>query len=82
MPQSPKRDSAISGFAMGYAWQNPELAIAWAQDIQDPSLRQTSLTRAGQAFFRRDPENARAWLETSGLPADAQQQISNPNNRR
>ena len=82
MPQSPKRDSAISGFAMGYAWQNPELAIAWAQDIQDPSLRQTSLTRAGQAFFRRDPESARAWLETSGLPADAQQQISSPNNRR
>lgn len=82
MPQSPQRDSAISGFAMGYAWQNPQLAIAWAQDIRDPALRQTSLTRAGQAYFRRDPEGARAWLETSGLPAETQQQIANPNFRR
>ena len=48
MPQSPQRDSAISGFSSGYAWQDPEVAIAWAQDIGDPALRQQSLTRAGQ----------------------------------
>lgn len=82
MPQSPQRDSAISGFATGYAWQNPQLAIAWAQDIRDPSLRESSLTRAGQAYFRRDPDGARTWLATSGLPADAQQQIITPTNRR
>lgn len=82
MPRSPKRDSAISGFAMGYAWQNPQLAITWAQDIQDPGLRQTSLTRAGQAYFRRDPDAARAWLDSSGLPDEARQQIANSNNRR
>ena len=82
MPQSPKRDSAISGFAMGYAWQNPQLAITWAQDIQDPGLRQTSLTRAGQAYFRRDPNAAQAWLDSSGLPEEARQQIADSNNRR
>jgi hypothetical protein len=82
MPQSAQRDSAISGFATGYAWQNPQLAIAWAQDIRDPSLRESSLTRAGQAYFRRDPDGARTWLATSGLPAEAQQQITTPNNRR
>ena len=82
MPQSPQRDSAISGFAMGYAWQNPQLAITWAQDIQDPVLRQTSLTRAGQAFFRRDPDAAQVWLDSSGLPEEARQQIANSNNRR
>lgn len=82
MPQSAKRDSAISGFAMGYAWQNPQLAIAWAQDIADPTLRQNSVVRSGQAYFSRDPDGARAWLETSGLPADAQQQVTRPNNRR
>lgn len=82
MPQSAKRDSAISGFATGYAWQNPQLAIAWAQDIRDPALRQSSLTSAGRAFFRRDPEGARDWLETSGLPAEARQQIANSNERR
>jgi hypothetical protein len=82
MPQSPKRDSAISGFAMGYAWQNPKLAITWAQDIQDPALRQTSLTRAGQAYFRRDPDAARVWLDSSGLPEETRKQIADSNNRR
>lgn len=82
MPPSPQRDSAVSGFATGYAWQNPQLAIAWAQDIRDPSLRESSLTRAGQAYFRRDPDGARTWLETSGLSADARQQVTSPNNRR
>jgi hypothetical protein len=82
MPQSAKRDSAISGFATGYAWQNPQLAIAWAQDIADPTLRQNSLIRSGQAFFTRDPEGARAWLASSGLPEDTQLQITRPNNRR
>jgi hypothetical protein len=82
MPPSPKRDSAISGFATGYAWQNPQLAIAWAQDIADPTVRQNSLVRSGQAYFTRDPDGARAWLATSGLPADAQQLVTTPNRRR
>ena len=75
MPQSAQRDSAISGFATGYAWQNPQVAIAWAQDIQNPTLRESSLTRAGHAYFRVDPNGARTWIGTSGLPAEAQQQI-------
>ncbi len=82
MPQSPKRDAAISGFATGYAWQDPQTAIAWAQDISDPELRQQSLTRAGQAFFRRDPNSARAWLESSGLPAEVREAVQNPPSRR
>jgi hypothetical protein len=77
MPNSTQRDSAISGFAMGYAWQNPQLAIAWAQDIQDPALRLTSLTRAGFAYYRRDPAGAHAWMQNSSLPAETQQQIIN-----
>lgn len=82
MPLTPQRDAAVSGFATGYAWQNPQVAIAWAQDIRDPDLRQSSLTRAGQAFYRRDPAGALAWLETSGLPEEVRQQVANPENRR
>jgi hypothetical protein len=75
MAASPKKDSAISGFATGYAWQNPQVAVTWAESIGDPTLRQESLTRAGFAFFRRDPEAARAWLETSDLPPEARQEV-------
>lgn len=82
MPQSPQRDSSISGFATGYAWQNPQVAIAWAQEIRDPALRERSLTQAGQAFYRRDPDGAAAWLQSSGLSAEAQQQVLQPERRR
>ena len=78
MPQSPQRDSSISGFATGYAWQNPQVAIAWAQEINDPALRESSLTRAGQAFYQRDPTNAITWLENSGLSDEARQQVLQP----
>lgn len=78
MPPSPQRDAAVSGFARGYAWQDPEAALAWAQDISDPSLRERSLTQVGQAYYRRNPDAARAWLEQSGLSAEAQQAVTSP----
>lgn len=82
MPQSEKRDSAISGFAMGYAWQNPQASITWAQDISDPAIRQATLVRAGEAYLRTDPAAGQAWLQSSGLSAEVQQQIINATNRR
>lgn len=75
MRQSEMRDAAISGFSRGCAWQDPEAAFAWAQDISDPELRQESLTRAGQIFFRRDPASASAWLEGSSLPQQTKEAI-------
>jgi hypothetical protein len=57
------------------------VAIAWAQDIRDPQLRQSSLTRAGRAFYRRDPDGALAWLESSGLPEEARRQIVSASGR-
>lgn len=82
MPQSPQRDSSISGFATGYAWQNPQVAVAWAQEISDPALRESSLTWAGQVFYQRDPKAAVEWLGTSGLSAEAQQRVLQPERRR
>jgi hypothetical protein len=75
MANSPQRDAAISGFATGYAWQDPQTAIAWAQDIDDPALRESSLTRAGRAFYRRDANGAMAWLAESGLSEEARQKV-------
>ena len=75
MSDSPKRDFAIKGFADGYARQDPETAIAWASDISDPTLRNQSLTRAGQSYFRRNPKAAAEWLANSGLPSEVQKAI-------
>jgi hypothetical protein len=81
MPNSPQRDTSISGFTSGYAWQNPQMAVQWAGSISDPKLRQRSITQAGQIYFRQNPTEAKAWLQNSGLPPEVQQQISNPPRR-
>jgi hypothetical protein len=75
MPKTPQRDSAISGFASGYAWQDHQTALAWANAIKEPALRETTLTKVGRAFYRRDPSGAQAWLPGSGLSVEAQKQV-------
>ena len=82
MPQSPARDSAISGFASRLAGEDPQSAIAWAGQIADAGARQRTLVRAGQELFRRNAEEARNWLATSGLPQSAQEQVMAPPPRR
>lgn len=75
-------NSALAGLfgSIASGLRNPD-ALA-EQAFRDPALRQSSLTRAGQAFYRRDPAGALAWLETSGLPEELRQQVAAPENRR
>jgi len=68
----------IIGFSSDHAWQNPSVAVNWAQDISELDLRAPSLTRAGQIFFRRDPMSTQAWLDSSNLPAEMRQAILKP----
>ena len=78
MPDSPDRDSAISGFSRRISSENPQAAIAWAAEINNASVRENALVRAGQSMFRSDANGTREWLSTSGLSAAAQEQIVNP----
>jgi len=78
MPQSPARDSAISGFVSRLAGEDPQSAITWAGQISDAGARNQTLVRAGQALFRRNADEARNWVATSGLPANMQEQVLNP----
>ncbi len=82
MPRSEERDYAINGYAHSLAYRDPNAAIDWANSIADDGLRSSALTRAGQELFRRDAEAARTWVATSGLSAEAQQQVLNPPRRR
>ena len=81
MPSSAKRDSAIRGFALGISRQEPETAVAWANVIQDPKLREQSLIKTGQYYLRSNPEAAKAWLTNSGLPAKLKSKIQNTRRR-
>ena len=78
MPQSPAKDSAISGFSRRLAWEDPQSAITWAQTISSEGQRTQTLIAAGRAWNQREPTNAALWLSASELPAEVQQAILNP----
>jgi hypothetical protein len=82
LPASPERDSAITGFVGRVAWEDPTAAIAWAGEITSAGARESTLIQAGQAYFRRQPEEATAWLPESGLSPEAVNKVLNSERRR
>jgi hypothetical protein len=81
MPKSPARDSAISGYATRVAHEDPSMAVEWGNAVSDPAIRENTLIRAGQMFYRRDAEAARDWLAASDLSPEAQKRVQNPPRR-
>lgn len=76
MADSPTKDAAIGGFVSRLAWEDHDAAIAWASTISQESQRTEALVDAARAFYRRDRDAAVAWLESSGLPPEAQKQVT------
>jgi hypothetical protein len=75
MPPSEKRDYAIGGLVYSHRWEDPTATISWANAIKDSKRRQEVLTLAAEAYARKDPAGAAAWLPGSGLPAATQQRL-------
>lgn len=67
LPVGRPRDFAIDGFATRLAREDPEAAVAWANSISDPEIKQDALVRVAQVWWRSDAAAAGAWLEESGL---------------
>lgn len=78
MPDSPERDQAINGFAGSLVVNDPATAIAWADQIEDPQLRESSLVTLALSYFENDPNGAASWLPESGLPIETVDRILNP----
>jgi hypothetical protein len=78
MPPSGNRDNAIGGLIHSYRWEDPVSSIAWANQIQDAKRREFVLALTAEAYAKKDPAAAAAWLPTSGLPAKTQQRFLNP----
>ena len=49
---------------------------AWAETISDPETRTETLTEVAQAWMRTDRTAATEWLESSGLPAETVQAVT------
>ncbi|MEM8956021.1 MAG: hypothetical protein AAGD22_17835 [Verrucomicrobiota bacterium] len=81
MPTSEERDAAISGLVSRHRWEDPVSAIVWADSISSEKQRLETITRAGQAWTRLDPNAAAEWAVSSGLPEKLQKAIINPPKR-
>ena len=68
-------DPAMRAMAHSKLESNPVLAIDWAHRIHDPGTRERTLVRVGQAWFGKDPNATRRWLEVSDLPKAARKRI-------
>ncbi|MES2705405.1 MAG: hypothetical protein V4726_02270 [Verrucomicrobiota bacterium] len=81
MTQGPARDSSAAALANVVAREgDPSTGIIWANSISDPATRQEALVDVARSYMRQNPEGYAAWVPTSGLSAEAQQQISERGN--
>ncbi len=76
MEASPARDAAVEEYATTVAREEPATAIKWAETIAGEEQRTETLTRVARRWYYSDREAAAQWLETSGLPAEAVEQVT------
>ena len=78
MPPGDARDLSASTIARRVVGDDPASAIAWANSIANTETRQETYVDIGRRYTRTNPQEAAAWLATSGLSAAVQQQITAP----
>ncbi|MFT4637265.1 MAG: hypothetical protein ACI8T1_000574 [Verrucomicrobiales bacterium] len=78
MPDSPVKDSAVEGFAKELAREDPVSAATWAGTIGNEEIRTSTLTDVARNWLRSDRAAAEAWLPQSGLSAESQQAVLEP----
>jgi hypothetical protein len=64
----PPRDEAVTAFSSAIAPKDPAAALTWAATVSDARLRDVSMQRIAEGWIRRNSTQARAWIQTSGLP--------------
>ena len=82
MPRGADRNLAINGFVSAHAHQDGEMAVTWAAEIAEPSLRQDAMIRVGRQYFAQNPQAATEWFASSGLPDNAWSRVTNPDRER
>ncbi|HIF96981.1 MAG TPA: hypothetical protein EYQ54_08145 [Myxococcales bacterium] len=63
----PEYDPAVASLAQFLLKKTPDLAVYWADRIQDPELRSSTLIKSLGRWRRRDPAAADEWIATAEL---------------
>jgi hypothetical protein len=69
LPPSPELDGMYGRFARSFTIKNPELAATLLSRISESEARVEALTPFARYWFRRRPDELRAWLAASGVPS-------------
>ena len=78
LPAGATRDAGAAAIAEEIVGDDPATAIQWASTIADAEMRGDALVDVGRRYMRESPEEAKLWLQTSGLTAEQQQQVTQP----
>lgn len=78
----PWLDPAIHAFAQALSFEDPELAMEWAQQIRNEQRRNDATWRVGKIWWESDPARAKVWLDQADLPERLQRLISGSGPRR
>ena len=78
LPAGDARDAGTSSIARQASREDPQAAIAWANNIKDAEVRAETLVDVARRYMREDQAAATAWLANSGLSAEDQQKVTNP----
>ncbi len=76
MPVGANRDASASALASSISRDDPASAIAWTSSIADPKVRETTLIDVARDYRRTDEAGYEAWLPSSGLSAEALEQVN------
>ena len=73
MLPAPELDRPVRSYAMMVQERDPGAAIAWANTITDDQLRGETVSRIGGEWLRRNPDEAKAFLQTQeSIPENLQ----------
>jgi hypothetical protein len=71
----PWLEPAAATFALQQSPTDPDLAIAWANRLSDPELRERTLVKIGLSYSLAAPEKAPEWLARIELPVEVRRRI-------
>lgn len=75
MPDSPSKNSAISGFVEKLQNQDPATAAAWATTITDEPLRRRAVIESSIHWYQENQTAADAFMAENGLSESSQELI-------
>jgi hypothetical protein len=62
------RDDAVNAFSSSLGASDPATALTWAATVSDPTRRNATVERVVTGWLRRNPGDAKAWIQNSTLP--------------